>query len=129
MTTDEFGLTSMEKIDPVDLRMSSKMWEKRGLLPMGLTIENASKFGSELSGGENVESMMKMFVGLSAIVIAQGVSKIHEEFSKFFCAEYFKGTLEEKNSLLAALHGIQKCFILIQAMEELSRLVNVTASQ
>jgi hypothetical protein len=40
--------------------------------------------------------MMKMFAGLSAEVITQGVSKIHEEFSKFFCAEYFKGTLEEK---------------------------------
>ncbi len=26
---------------------------------------------------------------------SQGGSKIHEEFSKFFCAEYFEGTLEE----------------------------------
>jgi hypothetical protein len=42
--------------------------------------------------------MMKMFVGLPTEVINQGVSKIHEEFSKFFCAEYFEGTLEEKDS-------------------------------
>jgi hypothetical protein len=31
VTTDEFGLRSMEDIDPRDLRMSSKMWEKLGL--------------------------------------------------------------------------------------------------
>ncbi len=28
-------------------------------------------------------------------------------------ADYFEGTLEEKDSPLAALHGIQKCFITI----------------
>ncbi len=41
MNTDEYGLRSMEDIDPVDfLRMSSKMWEKRGLLPMGKSIKH-----------------------------------------------------------------------------------------
>jgi hypothetical protein len=40
MTTDEYGLKSMED-DLVDLRMSSKMWEKRGLVPMGKLIEHA----------------------------------------------------------------------------------------
>jgi hypothetical protein len=55
--------------------------------------------------------MMKMFLNLSAEVITQGVLRIHEEFSKFFCAEYFKDTLD---SLLLAAHGIQKCFIIIQ---------------
>ncbi len=32
MSTDEFGLRSMEGIDQRDLRMSSKMWEKRVLV-------------------------------------------------------------------------------------------------
>ncbi len=77
--------------------------------------------------------MMKMLFNLLAEVITQGVSRIHEEFSKFSDAECVDGTLEEKDSPLAALHGIQKCFIIIQnrrvqAMEELSRLVIKTAS-
>ncbi len=42
MTTDEFGFKSMEDIDPVDLGMSSKMWEKRELVPMGKFIEHTS---------------------------------------------------------------------------------------
>ncbi len=46
MTTDEYELRSMEDIDPVDLRMSSKMWEKRGLVRMGKTIEHASLYGT-----------------------------------------------------------------------------------
>jgi hypothetical protein len=74
------------------------------------------------------------FINLPAKVITQGVLSIHEEFSKFFCAEYFEGTLEEKNSPLAALHGIQNCFIIIQnrcvqATEQLSRLVIEAAGQ
>jgi hypothetical protein len=44
-------------------------------------------YGTDLSNEENAESMMRMLVGLPAEVITQGVSKIHEEFSKFFCAE------------------------------------------
>ncbi len=39
---------------------------------------------------------MKMFVNLPAEVITQSVSKIHEEFAKFCCAEYFEGTLKRK---------------------------------
>jgi hypothetical protein len=124
----------MQDIDLMDLRMSSKMWEKRGLVPMGKMIEHTSMYGTDLADDENAESMMKMFVNLPAEVITLGVSKIHEEFSKFFCAEYFEGTLEEKDSPLAALHGIQKCFIIIQnrfvqATEELSRSVIGIASQ
>ncbi len=42
MITDEFGLRSMGDIDPRDLRMSFKMWEKRGLVPMGKSIEYTS---------------------------------------------------------------------------------------
>jgi hypothetical protein len=47
---------------------------------------------------ENAESMMKMFVNLLAEVITQheGVSKIHEELSKFFYAEYFEETFKRK---------------------------------
>ncbi len=101
---------------------------------MGKTIEHASLYGTDISDDENSEFMMKMFVGLLAEVITQGVSKIHEEMSKFFCAAHFEGTLEEKDIPLAVLHGIQKCFSIIQnrcvqATEELSRLVIETASQ
>ena len=49
MNTDEYGLRSMEDIDPVDLRMSSKMWEKRELLPMGKSIEHTSLYGADFS--------------------------------------------------------------------------------
>jgi hypothetical protein len=114
--------------------MSSTMWEKRGLVPIGKTIEHAAFYGTDLSDDENAESMMKMFVGLPAEVITQGVLTMQEEFSKFSCSENFEGTLEEKDSPLAALHGTQKCFIVIQnrcvqATEELSKLVIETASQ
>jgi hypothetical protein len=78
----------MENIDPMDLRMSSKVWEKKGLLSSGKTIEHSSMYGTDLSNAENAESMMQMFVGLPAELITQGVAKIHEEFSEFFCAEY-----------------------------------------
>ncbi len=91
-------------IDPMDLRMSSKAWEKKRLSSSGKTIEHASMHGPDLSNVEIAESMMRMFVGLPAEVITQGVSKIHEEFSKFFCAEYFEEDLEEKDSPLAPLH-------------------------
>ncbi len=64
MTTDEFGLRSMEDIDQVDLRFSSKMWEKRGLVPMGKMIEQTSLYGSDLLEDENAESIMNMFVNL-----------------------------------------------------------------
>jgi hypothetical protein len=116
MTKDEFGFGSMENIDPEDLRMSSKMWEKRGLVSIGKTLEHTSLYGTDHSDNENAdsESMMKMFLNLPAGVITQAVSRIHEEFSKFFCSKYFQETLEEKDSPLAQLHGIQKCFIIIQ---------------
>ncbi len=59
---------------------------------------------------------------------------IHEELSKFFGAECFEGTLEGKDSPLAALHGIQKGFIIIQnqcvhIIGEFSRLLIETACQ
>ncbi len=72
MKTDEYGLQSMEEIDPADFKMSSKMWEKKGLVPMGKTIEHTSLRGTDLSDDETAESMLKIFV----------------------CAEYFEGTLE-----------------------------------
>ncbi len=68
----------MENMDPMDLRMPSKSWEKKGLLSLGNTIEHASMYETDLSSAENAESMMRMFVGLQAEVITQGVSKIHE---------------------------------------------------
>ncbi len=67
--TDDYGLRSREEIDPADLRMSSKMWEKKGLVPMGKTIQHTSLYETDLSDDENAESMQKMFVGLPAEVI------------------------------------------------------------
>jgi hypothetical protein len=61
----------MQDIDPVDLRMSSEMWEKRGLVPIGKFIERPSLYGTDLSDDENAESIMKMFVNLPAEVITQ----------------------------------------------------------
>ncbi len=72
MTTHELGLKSMENIDPMHLRMSFKAWEGKGLLSSGKTIEHASIYGTGLSIAENTESMMRMFVGLSAEVITLG---------------------------------------------------------
>ena len=62
LTKDEFGFRSMENIDPEDFRMSSKMWENRGLVPMGKMIEHTSLYGTDLSDYENAESMMKTFL-------------------------------------------------------------------
>jgi hypothetical protein len=91
-------------------------------------------YGTDLSDNENAEFIVRMFVNLLAELITQGVSKIHEEFSKFFCADYFKDSLEEIDSPLAALHVIQDCFIIIQnrcaqATGEHSILVIEAASQ
>jgi hypothetical protein len=41
-------------------------------------------YGNDLSDEENTEKMYRKFVNLPAEVITQGVSMIHEEFSKFF---------------------------------------------
>jgi hypothetical protein len=71
----------MQEIDPVNSRMSSRQWEMLGLLPSGKALDHASMYGTDLSNEENAESMMRMFVGLPAEVITQGVSKIHEEFN------------------------------------------------
>ncbi len=48
MSTDEYGLRSMQEIDPVNLRMSSRQWEKLGLLPSGKALDHASMFGNDL---------------------------------------------------------------------------------
>jgi hypothetical protein len=58
----------MEDIDPVELRMSSKMWEKCGLVPIGKMIEYSSFYRTDLSDYENAESMMKMLINLPAEV-------------------------------------------------------------
>ncbi len=115
----------------MDLRMSAKMWEKRWLT--GKLIEHTSIYEPDLPDDENAKSMMKMFVNLPAEIITQGVSKLHEEFSKFFYAEYFKDSPEEKDSPLAVLQRIQDGFIIIQnrcvkATEEHFRLVVETVS-
>ncbi len=103
MKTNKHGLKSMSDIVPKILITSSKMWGKKGLVSIG-------RFDDD----ENAEAMMKRFVNLPAQVITQSVSRIHEEFAKCFYAEYFKDSLAEKDCLLAQLHGIQECFIIIQ---------------
>jgi hypothetical protein len=57
---------------------------------------------------------------------------IHTEFTKFFCAEYFKTESIEQGGSLAKMRGIQQCFIIIQnrcvrATDEIYRMVNETA--
>ncbi len=42
MSTDNYGLRSMQEIDPVNMRMSSRQWEKLGLLPSGKALDHAS---------------------------------------------------------------------------------------
>ncbi len=59
---------------------------------------------------------------------------IHTEFTKFFCAEYFKAESIEQGGSLSKMRGIQQCFVIIQnrcvrATDELSRLFIETASQ
>ncbi len=88
-----------------------------------------SMYGTDRSGDENTT-----FVNLPAVVITQGVSVIHEEFSKNFHREYFNGESNKNGGPLAILQGIQQCFIeiqnrCVQATDELSRLVIETAGQ
>jgi hypothetical protein len=87
MNTDEYGLRSMTDIDPTDLRMSSRRWELQGLVPSGKALDHVSMFGTDLSDENHAENMYQMFVNLPAEVITQGVSMIHAELTKFFCAE------------------------------------------
>ena len=47
-------------------------------------IDHTSLYVPDLSDDENAETVMKMVVNLPAEVITEGVSKIHEEFAKFF---------------------------------------------
>jgi hypothetical protein len=49
MSKNEFELRSIEDIDLLDLRMSSKMWGKQGLVPMGKFIEHTSIYGTGFS--------------------------------------------------------------------------------
>jgi hypothetical protein len=101
MSTDKHGLISIQEIDPVNVIMSSRQWEKIGLIPSGKALDHASMYGTDLSDEENGEPMMRMFVGLPAEVIIQGLSKIHEEFSKFFCVQYFDNESDKKGGPLA----------------------------
>ncbi len=55
--------------------------------------------------------MVQMFVNPPVKVITQGVSRIHAEFSKKNYAEYFKESLEEKDSLWAVLKIKDRCII------------------
>ncbi len=105
-------------------------------MPAGKALDHVSMYGTDLSDEENAENMYEMFVNLQAEVITQGVSMIHVEFSKFFCAEFFNGKTTKRggSSSLVLLCGIQQCFIDIQnhcvwATDELLRLVTETASQ
>jgi hypothetical protein len=49
MSTDKYGLRSMQEIDPVNLRMSARQWENVGLLPSGKALDHASMYGTDLS--------------------------------------------------------------------------------
>ncbi len=82
MTTDEYGLLSITDIDPVDLRMSSRQWELRGLRPLGKALDHVPMYGTDLSDEKNAGNMYRMFVNLPAEVITQGVSRIHEKIAK-----------------------------------------------
>jgi hypothetical protein len=106
MTTDEYGLQSMKDIDQMDLRMSSKQWEKQGLMLWSKALDHASMYRTDLLDEKNAETMYRMFVSLPAVVITQGVSKIHEELSKFIRAEYFDDESNNKGGPLALLRGI-----------------------
>jgi hypothetical protein len=100
MTTDEYGLRSMSDIDPSELGMSSRQWESLGLVPSGKALDHVSMYGTDLSDEDYAANMYQMFVNLPAEVITQGVSMIHTEFTKFFCAEYFKAeSIEQGGSL------------------------------
>jgi hypothetical protein len=98
MTKNEHGLRSMEDFNLVDSRMSPKMWEKRGLVPMGKMImtEHTSLYRTDLSDDENAESMMRMFIYIPAEVITQRVLRIHEEFSNSFAPNTLRKPLKRK---------------------------------
>jgi hypothetical protein len=114
MTTDDFGLRSMTGMDPSELGMSARQWEALGLLSSGKALDHMSMYGTDLTDEEYTANMYRMFVNLAAEVITQGVSMIHTEFTKFFCAEYFKTESIEQGGSLAKMRGIQQCFIIIQ---------------
>ncbi len=83
-------------------------------MPSGKALDHVSMYRTDLSDEENTENMYRMYANLPAEVITQGVSMIHEEFSKFFRAEYFNGESNNQGGPLALLRGIQQCFIDIQ---------------
>jgi hypothetical protein len=83
-------------------------------VPSGKALDHVSMYRTDLSDEENTENMYRMYANLPAEVITQGVSMIHEEFSKFFRAEYFNGESNNQGGPLALLRGIQQCFIDIQ---------------
>ncbi len=64
----------MSDIDPVDLRMSSR------LVPSGKALDHVSMYGTDLSDEETAENMYQMFVNLPAEVITQGVSNRDRSF-------------------------------------------------
>jgi hypothetical protein len=84
MNTDEFGLRSMQNIDPVDLRMWSEMWDKRGLVPMDKFIERYFNIWNWYFRRWNAESMIKMLVNLPAEVITQGLLKVQKNSPSSF---------------------------------------------
>jgi hypothetical protein len=69
LTTDEYGLQSMTDIDPADLRMSSRQWEKQGLMLSGKALDHLSMYRADLSDEENAENMYWVLVNLPAEVI------------------------------------------------------------
>ncbi len=80
-------------------------------MPSGKALDHVLTYGTDLSDEENAENMYQVFVNLPTEVITQEVSKIHEEFSKFFHAEYLDDESNKKCGPFALLRGIQQCFI------------------
>ncbi len=71
----------------------------------------AQMYGTDLSDQEDADNnMYRMFVSLpakpAAEVITQGVSKIHEEFSKFFRTKHFDDKSNNKGGPLTLWCGI-----------------------
>jgi hypothetical protein len=49
----------MKDVDPMDLRMASRQWEKQGLMSSGKAANHASMYGADLSDEENAETMYR----------------------------------------------------------------------
>ncbi len=110
---EEFLLSAMKDIDPVDLRMSSKMWEERGLVPMRKTFEYTIIWNWSFQRWEcrmHVEDVC----GPAGWRHRSRRIKDLWIILQFFLRWILRGNPWKKDSPLAALQGIQKCFIILR---------------